>query len=114
MKDLDKEFLLLVKNKNKEIQNEIKEAKQHIKNAIKISEKFGVPFKSELGPYDNDERTYFPKKFLNEYYNKDKDLEIFIDRIYEHFKLNIKDLECAFRDGVEEGWDYWSFSSMTC
>lgn len=61
----EKEFKKVVQSTQKEINSQLKIADKAIKNAIKISEKTGIPFSQQMSEYSN--RWYIPKTFNNKF-----------------------------------------------
>ena len=94
-KSLEEKFNNTFENVTKDINRCITAAKNNIQEAVELSELHGIPFSSNLSPFAS--RTYFPKSF---------------SKIWPSPEI----LELAREDfgTSDQGWEYWSSSSLSC
>lgn len=81
------------------IAEKLNEATKALSEAIKASEKNGIPFTWD-GPGMPQARNYIPSTLYNKWRELGK------DRLMEEFNLN--------SDSAYGEWEYWSASSLTC
>jgi hypothetical protein len=70
-KDLELEFIIAAKKANELIAQKISEAAEKLREAVEISEQYGVPFESNVSPIDN---VYTPNSFEDKYGSLDKEI----------------------------------------
>lgn len=95
---LEVEFKKALKVAEKEIEGHIEEARAALYKAVKASEKYGVPFRTEVVDMGR-ERQYIPRTFSQKWPGLD-------DEVLEEFDMYLHE------EGV--GWEYWSTSSLSC
>jgi hypothetical protein len=103
-----KEFEKVYQDRIEEIKTELKQAEEAVTRAEKLSEKYGIPFETDIiiGFTDT---TYIPKSF------KDKWQELDIEDGLELVKVDYP--SDPYGDyGIEDGWAHegWSSSSLFC
>lgn len=95
--DLEKEFEKAVKKADEEIQQHFDAAVKAIKEAVKISEKYGVPYRFPVSLLNN---TYTPKSFDKKW---EKLREVDVDDSDKYLDL-FDNLEVPFPGYY--GWEY--------
>jgi hypothetical protein len=95
---LEECFIEIHLNMMEEINAQIEIAAVALNEAVKISEKYGIPFKSVISPFEK--RVYWPVSL------KDKWKEL---GQYNAMRLT----ECYPSD-MTGGWEYWNSSSLSC
>ncbi|HVI42690.1 MAG TPA: hypothetical protein VM577_18755 [Anaerovoracaceae bacterium] len=91
-------FDVALKAAHAEINAHIENAREEINKAVKISEKTGVPFSSDVIEFTS--RVYIPKSMAKKWPEVDYDI--------------LSDLDLYTQDMDQPGWEYWSSSSLTC
>lgn len=82
MKDLEKEFKEAVEKATEEIDKYLKEASEALEKAVEVSEKYGIPFYTDVSPIG---QSYRPESFEKKWSKliKDDEDEIDEEQIYD-------------------------------
>jgi hypothetical protein len=106
MKDIEINFKKEFEKIQAEIQKHIENARNELKEAVKLSEKTGIPFVSNIVEFE--QRGYLPKSFFDKW-KSIKNIGNIIEN--EDFYLG----EYFGSDESDKyGWQYWNSSSLTC
>lgn len=96
---LEEKFREAMASADTEIESHLKIARSALAQAVAVSEKYGVPFRSDIVEMGRD-RQYVPNSYSQKWENLDRE-------VLEEFDLYIG----RYHD---TGWEYWSTSSLSC
>lgn len=96
---LEEQFKEAVKEATKEINKHIVNSRAELDKAVKLAEKYGVPFRSSMVDMDMS-RAYVPRSFSSKWENLSE--EFLYDELDGDFS------------SYDSGWEYWSSSSLSC
>ncbi len=109
LNDLEKEFAAVYKEHQAEIEAKLQEARKNLKEAVDISNKYGIPFNGGISFLRN---SYFPPSYFTNFEEKVVQVDEednFYDR--DSFSEFVSDITGAWQN-YDKGYPGWSHSAV--